>query len=159
MALADLMRFLKLCSWQFYVLRSKMPSPEVQYNSINYMDRKFCLLQERAAAIRTLGPALAVLAEVVPLLVCADTIAADSPSPSTSQDDLAIVNTADELLEAVNDDGIRHVVIRSHMNITSPNSSSSAHLRAALLRLPLSTKHIQVLCLCIGPRIRQSDRQ
>lgn len=69
---------------------------------------------------------------------------ADSPSPGLSQDDIMTVTTAEELLDVVNEVGIRHVVIRSHMNITSGNATESAHLRDALLQLQPSTKHIQV---------------
>lgn len=92
-----------------------------------------------------------MLAEVVPQLAFADTTGAESPSSRTaSLDDIQIVKTAEELLNAVNNIGVRHVVIQSHMNITSSNSSASTDLfREVLLRLPQTTKHIQVLNACL----------
>lgn len=120
-----------------------------------FSDNMVCLQQERSAVIRTLGPALAVLAEVVPHLAFADTMAADSPRPSAVPEDIIVVNTSDELLDAINSDGVRHVVIRSHLNVTSPDTSSSAQLRTALLRLPQSTKHIQVFHVCLRSRLFQ----
>lgn len=91
-----------------------------------------------------------MLAEVVPQLAFADTTGAESPSSRTaSLDDIQIVKTAEELLNAVNNIGVRHVVIQSHMNITSSNSSASTdQFREVLLRLPQTTKHIQVLNAC-----------
>eukprot|EP00892_Ulva_mutabilis_P001178 jgi/Ulvmu1/11060/UM007_0242.1 len=104
---------------------------------------------ERSSCIHSIGPSLALLAQVVPQLVIADTTVVDSASsPAESLDDLEIVNTAEELLKAVNNAGVRHVVIRSHMNVTSSNSSSSTQLfREVLLRPPLSMKHIQGDCV------------
>lgn len=113
-------------------------------NTIHITDMMVCWQQERLAVIRTLGPALAVLAEVLPHLAFANTMAADSPIPSSVSEDITVVTTSDQLLDAINSVGVRHVVIRSHLNITSPDTSSSAQLRTALLRLPQSTKHIQV---------------
>lgn len=74
------------------------------------------------------------------LLLC---FSAVPHSGAQAGSDIAIVTTPAELVQAINVDGYRHVVIRSHMNVTMEGSL----LSEPLLRLNSSTKSIHVRCL------------